>query len=176
MARAAVRPAAPPDVDEIVRIQAVTWRVAYTGLVPATAITQLEGPAARRAWTAAVAAGTGFHVLVATEGDQTVGFCAAAHYAGDSGPGIAEIGTLLVEPRWARRGHGGRLLAAAAEALRGYGAERGQAWVPEADAASRRFYARVGWAPDGAARTLDTGDGTLRELRLAGPLDLYLAP
>jgi GNAT superfamily N-acetyltransferase len=174
MARAAVRPAAPADVDEIVRIQAATWRVAYTALVPASAISRLHDEGSRRAWAAAVTARTGFHVFVATEGDQTVGFCAAAHHTDGNGPGIAEIGTLLVEPRWGRRGHGGRLLAAAAEALRGYGAERGQAWVPEADAASRKFYARAGWAPDGAVRTLDTGDGTLREVRLAGPLDLRL--
>jgi GNAT superfamily N-acetyltransferase len=181
MARAAVRPAAPADVDDIVRIQAATWRVAYTGLVPDSAITRLHDQASRRAWVAAVTAGTGFHVFVATEGAEAVGFCAAAHYAAAhyaaaTGPGVAEIGTLLVEPRWGRRGHGGRLLAAAAEALRGYGAERGQAWVPEADAASRRFYAGAGWAPDGAVRTLDTGDGTLREIRLIGPLDLYLVP
>ena len=174
MARAAVRPAVPADVDEIVRIQAATWRVAYTGLVPDGAITRLHDEGSRQAWAAAVAAGTGFHVFVATEDDQAVGFCAAAHYAAGTGPGVAEIATLLVEPRWGRRGHGGRLLAAAAEALRGYGAERGRAWVPEADAASRRFYARAGWAPDGAVRTLDTGDGTLREIRLAGPLDLQL--
>jgi GNAT superfamily N-acetyltransferase len=175
MARAAVRPAAAADVDEIVRIQAATWRVAYTGLVPDSAIAQLQEPQARQAWAAAVTAGTGVHVFVATEGDQAVGFCAAAHSGEGTGPGVAEIGALLVEPRWGRRGHGGRLLAAAAEALRGYGAERGQAWVPEADAASRQFYARAGWAHEGAVRTLDTGDGTLREVRLTGPLDLYLA-
>ena len=98
--------------------------------------------------------------------------------AGAGGPdrargGIAEIGALLVEPRWGRRGHGGRLLAAAAS-LRGRGAVNGLAWVPEADAASRRFYARAGWEPDGAVRMLDTGDGTLREIRFAGPLDLQL--
>jgi L-amino acid N-acyltransferase YncA len=174
MARASVRPAARSDVDEIVRIQAATWRVAYGGLVPDTAIGRLYHPDSRRAWAEAVTAGTGFHVFVATEGDQAVGFCAAAHYAAETGPGIAEIGTLLVEPRWGRRGHGGRLLAAATEALRGYGAERGQAWVPEADAASRRFYARAGWAADGAVRTLETGDGTLREVRLTGSLGLRL--
>src|SRR5687767_7717555 len=40
MARAAVRPAAPADVDEIVRIQAATWRIAYTALVPDSAISR----------------------------------------------------------------------------------------------------------------------------------------
>ena len=40
MAIAAVRPATPDDVDEIVRIQALTWRAAYAGLVPDEAIAQ----------------------------------------------------------------------------------------------------------------------------------------
>jgi GNAT superfamily N-acetyltransferase len=177
MALAAVRPATQDDVDEIVRIQADTWRTAYAEIVPAAAIEQLTGPSARQAWQAAVAAGEGYHVLVATEGDWTVGFCAAAHYVGTddaAGPGIAEISTLLVEPRWARRGHGGRLLAAVAGALHTGGLERGQAWVPEGDTASRRFYTRAGWEADGAARTLDAGDRTLREIRVSGPLDLRL--
>jgi GNAT superfamily N-acetyltransferase len=81
---------------------------------------------------------------------------------------------VLVEPRWGRRGHGGRLLAAAAQALHGHGAEVGWAWIPEADAASRAFYGHAGWAADGAVRGLATGAGTVREIRVSGPLDLRL--
>jgi GNAT superfamily N-acetyltransferase len=176
MAIAAVRLAAPSDVGEIVRIQADTWQAAYASLVPAHAVAQLRGADAREAWTAAVEGG---RVHVATEGEWAVGFCAAAPAtAPDAPPDQAwgEIGTLLVEPRWGRRGHGGRLLAAAAEALRGAGATYGLAWVPEPDEASRRFYARAGWEPDGTVRALDTGSGTLREVRLTGSLELKLQP
>jgi GNAT superfamily N-acetyltransferase len=178
MAIAAVRAAAASDVDEIVRIQADTWAAAYAELVPAAAIEQLRGDAAREAWAAAVATSDG-HVLVADEGEWTVGFVAAAVGGGapaaELGPEAwGEVGVLLVEPRWGRRGHGGRLLAAAAEALRSDGAIYGLAWVPEADEASRRFYARAGWEPDGAMRGLDTGNGTLREIRVTGSLDLKL--
>jgi GNAT superfamily N-acetyltransferase len=186
MAIAAVRPAQLSDVDEIVRIQSVTWQAAYAGLVPDGALAQLTGPEARQAWTDAVAAAAAdekpagspgdntFHVLVATEGEWTVGFCAAAGYRGEGGA-IAEVSTLLVEPRWGRRGHGGRLLAHAAKALRDSGADHGRAWVPETDTASLRFYTTARWAPDGAVRTLDTGAGSIREVRVAGPLDLALS-
>jgi GNAT superfamily N-acetyltransferase len=191
MAIAAVRPAAAADVDEIVRIQATTWEAAYAELVPPAALAQLRSPGARQAWAEAVGAGRGAHVLVATEGRWTVGFCAAAPAqppadaaptpVDDDRPAVgaehwAEIGALLVEPRWGRRGHGGRLLAEAARALRDAGALYGLAWVPEADAASRAFYARAGWEPDGTVRVLDTGEGTLREVRLVGSLDLKLEP
>jgi L-amino acid N-acyltransferase YncA len=174
MAVATVRRAVEADVDALVRIQSDTWRTAYAELVPAEAIAGLTGPESRDAWRAAVRAGGGHHVFVANEGEWTVGFCAAAHWTGENGSGIAEVTTLLVEPRWGRRGHGGRLLAAAAEALRGHGARVGQAWIPEADAVSRAFYGHAGWEADGAVRGLDTGAGTLREIRLSGPLDVRL--
>ena len=204
MAIAAVRAAARSDVDEIARLQADTWAAAYAALVPAAAIEQLRAPEALMAWTAAVDGG---HVLVATEGEWTVGFALAAVAAdattadaatqddierarsgqgadpgasrgrdaaadGISAGAWGEIGALLVEPRWGRRGHGGRLLAAAADMLRSSGAIYGLAWVPEADEASRRFYARAGWATDGGVRAFDTGTGTLREVRFTGSLDL----
>jgi GNAT superfamily N-acetyltransferase len=185
MANATVHPATAADVEEIVRIQAGTWEAAYATLVPAAAIAQLRSEEAHQAWKAAVEAGDGHQVLVAGEGEWTVGFCAAAvatppeQAAPPTGPTLepeawAEISALLVEPRWGRRGHGGRLLATAAEALRGAGAVYGLAWVPEADDASRRFYARAGWEPDGTVRVLDTGAGELREIRITGSLDLHL--
>ena len=178
MAVATVRRAVEADVDALVRIQSDTWRAAYAELVPAAALAELTGPAARAAWQKAVTAGGSYHVFVAVEGEWTVGFCAAAFYGGENGgqdqAAIAEVSTLLVEPRWGRRGHGGRLLAAAAHALRRQGAETGWAWVPEVDAVSRAFYGHAGWEADGAVRGLDTGDGTVREIRLSGPLDLRL--
>lgn len=191
MAVVSVRPAIVDDVAEIVRIQSSTWRTAYAELVGEAALRRLSGPAARRAWTEAVEAGDGHHVLVATEGDWTVGFCAAAPAAAEdrevaptqariASPAAAEdsevpatraqIAVLLVEPRWGRRGHGRRLLAAAFEACERDGAEQGLAWVPESDVASRACYDRIGWDPDGMVRTLDAGDRELREIRLVGPL------
>lgn len=173
MAIASVRRGTTEDVDEIVRIQASTWRTAYAEFLPEAALEQLTGLAARQAWTSAVTAGAGHHVLVATEGDWTVGFCAAAPAWVDdpeAPAGRAQIVTLLVEPRWGRRGHGRRLLTAAFEALAADGATEGIAWLLEPDVASRAFYDRIGWDPDGLVRTLDAGDRQLREIRLAGAL------
>lgn len=124
---------------------------------------------------------------VATEGDAVVGFAAAGPAdpddlvdatgtVPDDAANVGAVATLLVEPRWARRGHGGRLLVDVAAALRAGGAARGVTWVPERDTASRAFYARAAWEPDGTVRTLDAGGRPLRELRLAGPLDLEFRP
>jgi L-amino acid N-acyltransferase YncA len=172
MALAAVRAATENDVDEIMRIQHSTWQTAYGELVPAAALEQLRGPGARQAWANAVSSGQG-QVLVATEGEWTVGFCAAAPASLEdpvAPAGRAQVMALHVEPRWGRRGHGRRLVTGLFEALAATGATEGVAWLLEPDVASRAFFDRIGWDSDGYLRTLDAGDRELREIRLAGPL------
>ena len=70
-----------------------------------------------------------------------VGFAAVGPSAEeDARPGEAAVAALLVEPRWGRRGHGSRLLAAAVDHLRADGVTRLVAWVPDGDRASAAFY------------------------------------
>jgi GNAT superfamily N-acetyltransferase len=182
-ADASVRPARPEDAAEIARVQVVTWRTAYRPLLPASVLDDWDAEAATASWRAAVTSPPtpGHGVIVALEKNTLVGFAAYAPAEltdGESpdpaGP-TSELSTLLVEPRWGRRGHGSRLLAAVADLARGGGAARLQVWLPEADRVSAGFYESAGWAPDGWARTLDTGSTPLREIRwhalLADPED-----
>ncbi|MCP2334437.1 Ribosomal protein S18 acetylase RimI [Actinoalloteichus cyanogriseus DSM 43889] len=184
MAVADVRPAVTADAREITRIQRVTWQAAYADLLPPEVLATLDTPDAEEAWREALAQPTA-RVFVATEGEWTVGFCAAgpapAEAVASADGALPEdsdrvglVSVLLVEPRWGRRGHAGRLLAAAGEALRGEGAERGVTWLPQSDTASESFYRKAGWEPDGTARTLDAGGRPFREVRLTGPLDIPL--
>jgi GNAT superfamily N-acetyltransferase len=184
VAIASVRPAERSDIQHIARIQLDTWQVAYADLLPPDVLAGFDVGEAASAWEDALTTGAA-HLFVAAEGDWTVGFCAVgpaqqADLAAadgtlpDDASTVGLIGALLVEPRWGRRGHGGRLLAAGADALRAGGATRGVVWVPETDQASRKFYTRAGWQGDGTARTLDAGGRPLREIRLTGSLDLTL--
>lgn len=184
MAVARVRPAVPDDAASVASVQRIVWTAAYASFLPAGATEGFDTDAVVAAWAAA-AARPG--VWVATEGDVVVGFVAA----GPADPAdlvdatgavptdaatVGAVATLLVEPRWGRRGHGGRLLVAAASGLRDAGVTRGVAWVPERDTASRRFFARAGWEPDGTVRTLDAGGRPLREVRVGGSVELDFAP
>jgi GNAT superfamily N-acetyltransferase len=182
VADASVRPATLVDVADIARIQVSTWRTAYAEILPAEVLEGLTEDQAAPAWQAAIAAPPtdGHRVLVAFEGRQAVGFTALGPATaddldlGDATPAgdVPHAGStvvvtpLLVEPRWGRRGHGSRLLAAAVDLARDDGATRALAWVLEPDSASRSFFAAAGWEADGVARILDTGPTTLRELRL----------
>jgi GNAT superfamily N-acetyltransferase len=168
-----VRLARPDDAAEIARIQVVTWRTAYRALLPTAVLDDWDADNATESWRAAVAAPpTPAHgVLVALERNSVVGFTAfgpaelGSGETSDAAGPTAELSTLLVEPRWGRRGHGSRLLAAVADVARRDGAARLQVWLPETDRVSAGFYESAGWAPDGWARTLDTGAEPLREIR-----------
>jgi GNAT superfamily N-acetyltransferase len=174
-----VRPALPDDAAEIARIQVVTWRTAYRSVLPTAVLDDWDGEVATASWRSAITSPPtpGHGVLVALERNTVVGFAAfgpAELTAGEgtdpAGP-TAEVSTLLVEPRWGRRGHGSRLLAAVSDIARSGGAARLQVWVLEGDRVSPRFYESAGWGPDGWARTLDTGGAPLREIRWHALLD-----
>jgi GNAT superfamily N-acetyltransferase len=167
-----VRPATPDDAADIARVQAIAWRTAYRALLPTELLDTWDEDAAAQSWRAAVVAPPtpGHRVLVALEGNTVVGFSAfgpaelADGETSDPALPTAEVSTVLVEPRWGRRGHGSRLLAAVVDVARSQGVGRLRTWLPEADQVSASFLEAAGWQPDGWARTLDTGAEPLREL------------
>jgi GNAT superfamily N-acetyltransferase len=166
VADVAVREARAGDVPEVARIQVETWRTAYKRFLPPSVLAALDREQAEQAWAPAVGAPPPYRLLVATEQEWTVGFLAVGPSAeDDAGPGEAAVAALLVEPRWGRRGHGSRLLAAAVEFLRGDGLTGVVAWVPDGDRATAAFYESAGWERDGLTRTLEADGGTVREAR-----------
>ena len=168
-----VRPAQPDEAEDIARVQALAWRTAYRELLPPDVLDEWDETAAAESWRAAVTTPPtpGHRVFVALERATVVGFAAygPAELAEGEEPAPEgpsnEIVALLVEPRWGRRGHGSRLLAAVADLSREPGTGRLQRWVPEADRVTTRFLESAGWERDGWARTLETGSAPLREIR-----------
>ena len=169
MADALVRPAVPADAPVLARLQLDVWQQAYAELLPPAAL--FTDPEQQSdVWGERVSSGG--LVLLAFEGAVPVGL--AATESGPDDDDVGEIELLHVLPRWSRRGHGGRLLGSAARHLRGLGAKRGQWWAPETDPSVQQFLLGVGWTPDAGRRVLDTGEGTLTEIRYSGNLDLVL--
>ena len=164
VADVSVRPARPADAERIARVQLSTWRTAYADLLPTSA---LDTPEVRAAalWLGAVESPPtpGHRVLVAFERDELVG--SLAYGPADEVPGGVEVTALLVEPRWGRRGHGSRLVAAAVEDWRRDGTAVAVCWAWERDPATRAFLTAGGWEPDGARRGLDTGESVPQQLR-----------
>ena len=163
---ATVRRASATDAEAIAGIQLEVWRHAFSGFLPEQV---LDTPVATAAapWTELISGGV--QVLLAAENDMVVGFVHAC-------PATAEIASLLVRPAWSRRGHGGRLFAAATAQLAATGTGSGTWWIPEPDTASQRFAASVGWTATTGTRVLDTGVAPLRERCWTGDLEQQLGP
>ncbi|MFV2085083.1 GNAT family N-acetyltransferase [Micromonospora sp. LOL_021] len=181
MALGYVRPARPGDAGEIARIQLTTWRVAYRRLLPRQVLDEVDEDWLAQRWDAAIndPPSQRHRVLVAVEqAEQSylVGFTASGppdeqalapeEPAEALGDRVAAVTDLLVEPRWGRRGHGSRLLAAAVDLWRTDGFDTALAWAYERDPATRKFLGSAGWEPDGATRALDVADMLVPQLRL----------
>ncbi|MEV8512918.1 GNAT family N-acetyltransferase [Dactylosporangium sp. NPDC051484] len=189
-----VRPARLDDIVEITRIQLTTWRVAYRRLLPEHILDRLDEDWITRRWREAIAEppSPAHRVLVAVEqvdspasepdarpeSAYVVGFAASGpaddtalapdedHTALDKAfEATVAITDLLVEPRWGRRGHGSRLLAASVDLWRTDGFTTALAWTFADDRVTRRFLQSAGWAPDGASRSLDVDDLLIPQIR-----------
>lgn len=168
MARSRVRPALPDDTMLLATLQRTWWRDAYAHLLPADVL-DVEPAQLADAWAAQL---VGARALIAEEGTHPVGFALIDPRIGADGVGRIEL--LGVLPRWARRGHGGRLLAESARLLHEAGAEVGTWWAVESDESIAAFLTGVGWGPSGTRRVLDTGEGRISEIRYSGTLHLHL--
>lgn len=163
-AAVSVRPAVPGDAAAIAGVQRRTWRAAYAELLPPAALELSESDLAE-AWAPALRPASGGRVLVALEGAAVVGVAACSPADGDDEPGAGELGVLLVEPRWGRRGHGSRLMAAAVDLWREDGTGVVLTWVFEDDAVVAGFLEPTGWAPDAVGRTLEAEGRVVRQRR-----------
>lgn len=169
MADVSVRSARPADAERVARVQLSTWRTAYADLLPPEALALPEEQVAA-VWLNAVEQPPSprHRVLVAMEGDELVGFAATTPAEDDDvdAATTAELTALLVEPRWSRRGHGSRLVAAAVDGWRVEGTRLAVTWAWTGDPATRGLLTASGWDLDGATRGMDTGRRVERQVRL----------
>jgi GNAT superfamily N-acetyltransferase len=172
MPDASVRPATPADAGDIARIQAAVWGAAH-GDLPGDVLDAVGSAEAAEQWAAAAAdpPSPRHRVLTALSGDRVVGFAALAPASdADTVPALdGELLALCVDPAETGRGHGSRLVNAAADLARIDGVAHLHAWLSDGEAALHAFLVGAGWAADGARRSLDLrgdGDVVLDQTRL----------
>lgn len=158
-----VRAARPADAAAMVQAAVAAWPALGDDVDAATLTEQwqqlLQDPGPARA-------------LVATSADEVVGWLLVTPASDPDLAGIDawEVADVVVHPSARRRGHGSRLMNAAADVALA-GAAVLTTWCPVADEPRRAFFAAHGLGPDGAWRDLaaDTGE-TIREVRLVASL------
>jgi ribosomal protein S18 acetylase RimI-like enzyme len=162
-----VRVAWVADSEAIGRIQVRAWREGYADLLPADVLSALDETEFARQWEEAISRPIDARnrVLVSLDRAVVVGFALTAPADDpDARPGQdGQVAELVVDPARRGQGHGSRLVAACADALRADGFVRATYWLNSTDDDLRVFLESAGWAPDGAYRELDlTGDGSVR--------------
>lgn len=164
-----VRVAWADDAAAVALLQLRTWPDLYAGLVPAEAFP--SGPEAEEqaaaAWRELLARPRDARqrTLVALDRQRVVGFAMTAPASDpDCDPvADAEIMEFTIGSPDRGRGHGSRLLQAAADTLAADRFSRAVTWIVSEDDALRAFLTSAGWAADGAHRELDLdGSGTVR--------------
>lgn len=167
MADSRVRPALIDDPMMLAAIQRTWWRDAYGEILPGNVL-EMDEVALAEAWTMQL---VGAKALIAEERTHPVGFALIDPRIHN---GVGRIELLGVVPRWARRGHGGRLLVECARLLHDAGAETGTIWALESDESYATFLAGAGWTPSGKRQVLDTGERHISQIQYSGTLHLHL--
>jgi len=169
-----VREATAADASSVAAIQAACWANDYSWPAEFFAAVQASDPEMQ--WARAVIAppGPGYRLLVATHGNEVVGFGALAPSQDpDAQVGELEVVAWEVLPEHRGHGHGSRLLAALADHARSISAVALDIWIAPEDESRRFVLEDAGFAPDSAHRTVQVDEGwgssdlTVRQVRLS---------
>ncbi len=138
-----VRPAEVSDADAIAAVHVDSWRTTYKGLLPDDFLASLGRAGYDERWRRTLVEGSS-RVYVAEDARRVVGFASAgAERAGEDVYG-GELYAIYVLEQAQGRGHGKRLVQAAAQGLRDMGLHDMIVWVLRDNVAARGFYERLG--------------------------------
>ncbi len=171
MTSTSVREATPEDARAIAEVHVRAWRAAYQAIVPAELLDDLSVSLREDGWRSILSdpEPVAFTLLAEDPDGAVAGFCSIALPSRDEDAGerTAEIAAVYVDPsRWGS-GVGRALLEQALERLRAEGWSEATLWVFRRNAQGRAFYARLGFALDGATRTHEASGATEVRMRAA---------
>jgi GNAT superfamily N-acetyltransferase len=152
MGSSLIRPAAPEDLDELVRVHLAAFRAGNGPALSEEALARLTPESDREAWEPVLGGPPErARVLVAETDGGLVGLAGSGPSRdNDAGGPVGELYALYVDPAAWGEGHGAALHDAALTNLRDSGFRDATLWVLERNHRARRFYAAHGWAGDGA--------------------------
>lgn len=169
---AAVRTAKKSDADAVGAVQAQLWESAYGMFLSPDLLDQFTPEAFSEVWAQSLAAPPSplHRLLVATQGDDLVGFVAIGPTGEEDSGGAGAVGEILIGgvlESHRRSGHGSRLLNAAVDTLLAGNFGQVETWVLAVDDVTLDFAEQAGLSADGAWRERALpGDSVAREVRL----------
>lgn len=168
-----VRPAIARDAQAIAEIHVVTWQAAYPDLMPVDYLKSITVEKRLKYWREAIEFSEP-QLLVATEGEQVVGFVGFDR-SRDAGTksSIGEIWAHYVAPVHWRQGAGLALWDGAREGLKEEGCTQVTAWVLLRNERALGFYEHAaGFKREmPSLKTVAFGSAKLEEIRLKRTVD-----
>lgn len=163
-----IRPAELRDAPAIADVHVAAWRAAYAGIMPREYLEGLTVAARTAAWHGWLREPGPGTTLVCEHDRHIIGFCTYGPTRDDDAAPdvIGELVAINLHPRYWRQGWG----SAMCRYVLGQAETRGWQWVTlwalKQNLGARRFYAQLGFVPDGTERRDTTLVNTpLDELR-----------
>lgn len=147
-----VRAATAADLEAIAAIHVAAWRAAYRTHMPGAYLESLSVEKRRAFWSGVLSRPGPGRVAVAQRSAAPLGVCSYGPTR-DSDGGVAEIYSVNVHPDAWRQGAGRALCEHAERHAASLELDSVTLWVLKANEPARRFYERMGYAPDGSERT-----------------------
>lgn len=164
-----IRPAEASDAGRIGLVHVRSWQSAYRGKIAQDHLDGLDPAEHAGRWrrTLETIDRSRAGILVADSGTEVVGFAGyGPSRDADADPGrTGQLATIYLLPQVWGTGTGRELMAAAVDGLTALGYADATLWVLDSNDRARRFYAKAGWAEDGATRVDDSLGITLNEVR-----------
>lgn len=165
-----VRPARNEDAEAMGIAQVQSWQCVFAPILGKELVAALSADQFAQTWAKTIATygdSSDHHLFVARDEKKVVGFITMRPSPDpDAENSEHEISSLIVAPDETRRGHGSRLLAAAADIARAGEVPALTTWIVDGDDAREAFFSGAGFAADGAYRTWDVGsDSSVSERR-----------
>ena len=152
-----IRWASVRDARQLAKVHVDSWRAAYRGMVPDSALRDFTVDRWEKHFRKAIADKTE-EIAVAEEDGVILGYTIIGPSRDEDfgAQGSGEIWGLYVSPEHCGRGVGRGLTEWACGELRSRGYEFVTLWVFETNEAARKFYEANGFIPDGATRQIRT--------------------
>lgn len=139
------------DIDALVRIFRACWQESYRDLLSQEVRDAMSVDNAKELWLPALTAKSDRETLVACIGENPIGM---ARIGNDPDfPDRGHLFSLYVEPKYAGKGVGKTLLAAALNSLAERGSKEISLWVFKANLGAFGLYKKMGFEPTGRERT-----------------------
>lgn len=139
---AEVRHAEPEDAEDLAGIHEISWRGAYSGLIPHRSLDRMVARRSAAWWRQAIARKAA--ILVLEFAGEPIGYATLGHNRAQALKVEGEIYEIYLLPEYQGLGFGKRLFDAARDLLRARGMRRFVVWALADNAGAVAFYGNVG--------------------------------